>query len=236
MTLKLTFTFPEDGIFSLDQAREVFQSLAGLEDIAHDYFPNGCYARTHLMCLEIEKLGVIPEKAWIKKEGHFLTVRPLDWTPVGWDYHVAPVLKVRTKNGVENIIFDPGLFNNPTSFEEWSKTMSATVTDIKLTLLGADSPGGGEGGYFYARDLPKEGAEKNAKMLMQDHIHNKLLQFVHMMPRFNSKWAKCFEGDTLKQNFSGLIRSNMPPQGASHQHERKDGNGYRRGPPNSKKS
>jgi hypothetical protein len=125
-----------DGIsvVSLAKAFEVFKAVARRTDIAFRYPTDGCYARAHLMGLQMFRMGVRPGKVWafdddaMSGKGHARLVAVTSAHPKGfvsWRYHVAPVLKVRTKTGkVVTCVIDPSLHEAPVSLSTWRKRMT----------------------------------------------------------------------------------------------------------------
>ncbi len=117
------------------KALEVFKAVAARTDIAFRYVPDGCYARAHLMGLQMQALGLKPGKAWSFADDAFF--RKIKDAPplvarsgnhpkgfVVWGYHVAPALKVRKQDGsVLVAVIDPSLAEKPVSLSAWQKLM-----------------------------------------------------------------------------------------------------------------
>jgi hypothetical protein len=124
-----------DGIsvVSLARAFEVYKAVAGRGDIAFRYPTDGCYARAHLMGLQMVRMGLRPGKVWafddeaMANKGPSRLVALTTAHPKGfvsWRYHVAPVLKVRTKTGkVVTCVIDPSLHDSPVSLTTWRQRM-----------------------------------------------------------------------------------------------------------------
>jgi hypothetical protein len=124
------------------QAQRAFARMADQEDIAFCYPQDGCYSRAHLMAQRLQRLGYQPGKVWAFAHGENLHARTLN-DPRGyveWGWHVAPTLKVRTKEGVRDLVIDPSLFTRPCTVEEWRDSMKkrpdSALPHIWLTQLG----------------------------------------------------------------------------------------------------
>ena len=87
-----TVTFRELG--------QIFKWMESQHDIAFGFPSDGCYARAHLMIRRMQKRGLTPYKVWAFKNGaplHVCTTNDPK-TYVEWDWHTAPVLRVRFEN------------------------------------------------------------------------------------------------------------------------------------------
>jgi hypothetical protein len=162
------------------QAIQVFRWMASQRDIAFRYPTDGCYARAHLMILRMQKAGFKPAKVWSFANGEELYVR----TPniprgyVTWKYHVAPILRVRLKDGRQRwYVIDPALFKAPATLTYWRKMQikpgSKHVPYVTLTYVGHAPkdihgrrlPGSG---YWPGHD-PKEGLNVHAVKTMRSY-------------------------------------------------------------------
>jgi hypothetical protein len=162
-----------DGIsvVSVAKALEVFRAVARRDDIAFRYPTDGCYARAHLMGAQMLRMGLRPGKAWafddeaLAGKSHARLVAVTNAHPKGfvsWRYHVAPVLKVRTKSGkIVTCVLDPSLHDTPVSLATWRKRMMHPRVDftprLDVTAWGV-GPKDGEGkrisgtGYYPGPD------------------------------------------------------------------------------------
>ncbi len=126
---------------SFFDAMALFDRLADRPDIAFGYVRDGCYARAHLMCLEMEAQGLAPLKAWALEyiyKGNPPPVTMPNGKIARWDWHVAPALPVRMAEGdVRMMVFDPGLFDGPVPPEEWARLIHVTSEKIKILPFGA---------------------------------------------------------------------------------------------------
>lgn len=119
-----------DSTISLERATELFNKARAMKDIAWDYKQEGCYARAHLMARRFEAEGVRVDKVWIKGD---LFVPETNFS---WNFHVAPIVYVKDKNGVpQKMVIDPSLFDKPVTVEEWDHKM--TKKTIKGSVVTA---------------------------------------------------------------------------------------------------
>jgi hypothetical protein len=132
---------------SLETAMAIFDQLANRADIAFAYDADGCYARAHLMCRALEAVGLKPKKAWAFEGSDELEVNKPDGRTLEWRYHVAAALPVKTADGaVQDMVFDPGLFDGPASLAEWGGVMNASREGLQIVPFGLP-PKGYEGDY-----------------------------------------------------------------------------------------
>ncbi len=121
-------------VVSPSKAQQVFKQVAGRPDIAFRYPTDGCYARAHLMGVQMQQMGLKPGKAWAFDDKAFVDrsamprlVALTDAHPKGyvaWKYHVAPVLKVQEQGGqVATYVIDPSLHKAPVPLATWQKRM-----------------------------------------------------------------------------------------------------------------
>lgn len=105
-------------VISYSFLEELFEEMAQNSTIPFDYPKNGCYARAHEMVQLLEKKKVIAGKAFIEGD---LKV-PSTHTPEGyvkWDYHVAPLVLVKTEDGNIPYVIDPSIFDRPVTLKYW---------------------------------------------------------------------------------------------------------------------
>jgi Glutaminase len=98
--------------------------------IPFGYVRDGCFARAHKMRWIIEnKYGYCSEKVF--SYGN-LDVKANKWGGccVGWWYHVAPLIRVKSTNGsILCYVIDPGMFNAPVLLSEWLAAQEAAACD-----------------------------------------------------------------------------------------------------------
>lgn len=107
-------------IVSQEKARDLFKQLKNQEHIPFCYAKDGCQARAHEMARLLEEQGIITEKAFI--QGKLIADTSFDGS-VEWDFHVAPLIKVRESGKTKLYILDPSLFDEPVPLEQWQDYM-----------------------------------------------------------------------------------------------------------------
>lgn len=106
----------------LAEVQELFKKARDMKDIPFGYKYDGCYARAHIMARRFEAEGIPTQKVWIKGD---LSVPGTD---IQWNYHVAPVVDVKTTDGkIEKYVIDPSLTDKAVPIDEWVATMKANV-------------------------------------------------------------------------------------------------------------
>jgi glutaminase-like protein len=123
------------------EAKQVFNEIAANRNIPFDYPVDCCYSRAHSMCRTMELKGIESEKIWYfdqnwgtsaassslkptKADGNPVTFPAAGGSgrPVGWVYHVAPVIKVVKEDGTtQHMVIDPSLSDRPLTKDEWKK-------------------------------------------------------------------------------------------------------------------
>jgi hypothetical protein len=158
-----------------EKAQELFDKLAGRDDIAFRYPQDGCYARAHLMIQTMQEEKAILRKVWAFKdpEGSSLWVSTPDASTdrVEWWYHVAPAALVIDDSVMRYMVFDPALFDKPVTLKEW-REIQHNVDELKFTKLGEspdpekwpDNHGGS--GYWPGPD-PEGGVDAHATDTME---------------------------------------------------------------------
>lgn len=124
----------ESGVLGITEALAVFDWLADMEDLAFNYRTEGCQDRMDVMCRRLKLTGLNSSKAWIAKRHDDLEFSfPGEDEKHCWHHHYAMALPVRQTGGVvENMIFDPALFDGPVSVHEWAYALNADEADTKI--------------------------------------------------------------------------------------------------------
>ncbi|HZU35360.1 MAG TPA: protein-glutamine glutaminase family protein [Gemmataceae bacterium] len=156
-----------------DQAAALFAEFGAAEELALGFPADGCYARTHLMVQRLLQRGLTPWKAW----AFAASAADLLWTEapdhpdgrVHWGYHVAPVLLVREPDGViQEMVFDPLLFDRPVLVEEWRSALHDTPTLVRTAPGEPPLPPRGGTGYWPGPD-PLEGPDAHARETLEEY-------------------------------------------------------------------
>ncbi|MGK5088267.1 protein-glutamine glutaminase family protein [Bdellovibrionota bacterium FG-2] len=102
------------------EAKKAFAFLSSQTQIPFSIIDDGCYARAHEMALLLELRGILSKKVFVY--GKLFATGKYGSAP--WKYHVAPMVQVRRANGlVEQMIFDPSLFSQPSPLRDWFATI-----------------------------------------------------------------------------------------------------------------
>lgn len=129
-------------ILSFDQAREVFDWLAAMDDLAFGYIEEGCAARTHIMGRRLqEQKKLTVQKAWALPRRATISFTFPDGYRQGWKFHVAPVLQVRDGCDSRPMVFDPSLFDGPVTTSKWGAVMGKDVIAVYVADWGEVVPG-----------------------------------------------------------------------------------------------
>lgn len=113
---------PIDKFITEEEVQDLFQKARNMSDIPFGYKYDGCYARAHVMARRFEAMGIPVEKVWIK--GSLF----VPGTDVQWNYHVAPVINVKTKNGeIKKYVIDPSLNEKAVTVDGWVESMGKKV-------------------------------------------------------------------------------------------------------------
>lgn len=149
------------------------------QDFAFDFPNDGCYARCHLMTLQMRQMGIHLKRAWAfsTKERLFVKTGKGDIT---WDFHVAPLVPVRTDDKVQWLVFDPTLFVEPVPLEDWGQKMrknaASPIPVLTTTLLGEPPMRNGKrltgSGYWTSAD-PREGPSAHATNMLKGYINSR---------------------------------------------------------------
>lgn len=160
-------------------AIRLFDYFNDLSYIAYNYSPNGCFARAHLMCREIEDLSggrITPLKIWADGDRPFGRLCPVmpDGHPddIDWGYHVSSGAHVVDARGdIYPVVFDPSLFDGPVTVDEWRDAMNALPEQIAITFFGHNSPKGSFTGYhYYAEAKPPHDPDAASLALMEQYL------------------------------------------------------------------
>jgi hypothetical protein len=162
------------------QAWAAYRMMLAQKDIAFKFPADGCYARAHLMVRRMQAKGYKPYKVWSFANGDSLQVRTENdpRKQVTWRYHVAPILRVRLKDGKQGwYVIDPSLFKGPVSIKGWSKAQKKPNSQYEpivrvtppgkapIDASGKQLPGSG---YWPGPD-PKVGVDAHAQATMRRH-------------------------------------------------------------------
>lgn len=140
-------------ILDLKEAIHLFEELADRDDLGLDYLEGKCYARAHLMCRHVQRMGLEPLKAWAfgsEKDHTRLYLQSLEPSLIGtsWIFHVALGLAVEMPDGnIQKLVFDPAVFDGPVTVEQWGQHLHANPKQVQIVGFGV-APNGYEGDYI----------------------------------------------------------------------------------------
>jgi hypothetical protein len=120
------------------QVHQIFEELSHDPQYTFKSPEEGCWARAQIMAQELEKKGIRVGKMFVEADLNVDTKDALNGKNVHWSYHVAPVVAVNGKNGIEMRVLDPSLFTEPVSNKVWvdkllSNTKSKNRAEIYVT-------------------------------------------------------------------------------------------------------
>lgn len=105
------------------------------------YPDDGCWGRAHEMCRLMKAMNLRPRKVWIQGSLHVAT-RNKPNCNVNWNWHVAPILCVRSGRFLQSqkMVIDPSLFRTPVPVASWKGVQddpnaSLTYTDASVFHL-----------------------------------------------------------------------------------------------------
>ena len=122
---------------SLDEADDLFKTLASDESLAFGHPQDGCFARAFFVCESLKTAGYAPKKVWALCGEEKLSVKFPDGRSFRWDYHVAAALPVKLLHGeVQDFVFDPSVSKNALPVAEWAEQLHASMKKVFVTPLG----------------------------------------------------------------------------------------------------
>lgn len=175
-------TYKTNGKYlSPEEVQDLYKKAQAMKDIPFGYKQDGCYARAHVMSRRFEEMGISTQKVWIK--GKLF----VPGTDIEWDYHVAPVVEVKEKDGkIQQYVIDPSLNSKAVTVDEWVASMGkktngpimkttypipANPVDFQRTTVGISSSN-----LFVPGDVP--GLTEEAKMV---HAKEKLQKYTEVL-------------------------------------------------------
>jgi hypothetical protein len=102
---------------------QAFAIVRGIDYLPFEYKEDGCYARALYMSMELGAEGLESNALFAFASA----VAPLQVGDIYWNYHVAPMLLVKTSR-VTPMVIDPALSNRPLTESSW------------LGLMGVQAP------------------------------------------------------------------------------------------------
>ncbi len=110
-------------IVSLKDLASIYKEVLGLDYIPFQYLETGCDFRAHEIARHLESKSIYVGKAYA--EGKMLVRRSaISNDVIEWAFHIAPLIKVKTRNGILDFVIDPALFTTPVSLDVWQKKLT----------------------------------------------------------------------------------------------------------------
>lgn len=124
----VALTDREGVLLSEDAARSVFEELRNDPDFLWEYIEDCCLARAHKMCAILTGKGIASEKirvdnadgTWLGSFGLSTPRKDAPGAYIHMSFHIAPVVKVHTPDGIAERVLDPALCEAPATPQEWS--------------------------------------------------------------------------------------------------------------------
>lgn len=122
-------------VIEQNQANALFRKFTQARHIPYRFPLDGCYARATAMAQIAEEEGI--EMGKVYAEGFLQAKTDLPKFPtVVWGWHVAPIAYVKKPDGkIEIMVFDPSLFRQPVTVEEWKLRMLDNSNGITPEIL-----------------------------------------------------------------------------------------------------
>lgn len=134
-------------IDSLREAIRMFDEFADMPNMAFGFIKSGCAEAAHVMGHIMMQKQLHVGKVWAIEAKKGISVLRPDRTDSIWWYHVAPTVGVRMPSGkIDQLIFDPALFDGPVYLHEWRKVMHSPKPQIEC-LKWRQKPTGYNGNF-----------------------------------------------------------------------------------------
>ncbi len=164
----------EVSVIDSETAIYLFKEFVKNKSIPFKFPRDGCFARATAMAMIAEKSSVIMGKAYVT--GHLVVKTDIPKFPiVMWGWHVAPVSFVKKIDGtIELMVFDPILFSQPASIDEWLKKMK-----VDIGIKGAE--GRVDEVYYGSRFQYLQRSDKTEeykKTWMQENLEDMRIKFL----------------------------------------------------------
>ena len=120
-------------VISQERALEIFREQARDPAIPFRYPDDGCYARAHRMSQNLEAQGINTVKIFVEGRLQLNTSN----SPQGfvrWQYHVAPAVCVRTTTGIQLMVIDPSLHQQPVTARDWLQ-LQTRHSEARIDLI-----------------------------------------------------------------------------------------------------
>ena len=122
------------------QLQREFDKLSARQDIPFEYIYDGCYARAHLMCDEMNRDNINNAKMFVMVQNPYDASSRLEasnkYMDAKWWYHVAPMVFAQDEatKTVQPFIMDPSMSDHPLTPQEWIHQMWDENDKIKVDV------------------------------------------------------------------------------------------------------
>ena len=117
----------EISVIDSEKANLLFKEFVQNKNIPFKFPKDGCYARATAMAQMADKSSIVMGKVYAT--GFLIAKTNIPNYPITmWGWHVAPVSYVKQIDGkIELMVFDPSLFSQPVTVEEWKSKMMEDI-------------------------------------------------------------------------------------------------------------
>lgn len=123
-------------ILSEQEAEELFKSLKMQKHVPWG-IGAGCERRTHEFARLLDQQNITSAKVFtypLERNKTLAVKGNLTDKPNIWNFHVANLVMVKTKNGIVPMVMDPFLLEGPVSPEEWQAKVKKGSPQVKTKL------------------------------------------------------------------------------------------------------
>lgn len=197
----------EMSVLTYQQALDFFEYVQKQKNIPFGLIADGCHVRAQQMSdlaaykkIDAAKIIIEPPtdaKLIIKSEDGPWLAR--------WDYHIAPILIIKTEAGYEPFVIDPALFDSPVNQTVWLERI------LRDTPIGENQPSI----YFVSRFTFSPGVKDQVftelPAKLDRNMGGMLSIFSTNLKRMGPYYEKCFLSDpeTGQETIGGLPRSQV---------------------------
>ena len=90
------------------------------KDFANNYLADGCYAKSHLISYELNRVGIESSKVLISgAEIGDLRVLQNNRPALLFQFHISPLVLVEVNNQIKYYVLDLSFFDHPVELEAW---------------------------------------------------------------------------------------------------------------------
>lgn len=113
---------PQDIFLSIEKAEALFTFFRTHPLFRWSDSNNDCEDRANAICMILDKWALPNYKGWVFG-GNFLT-KETGYLINNWKYHVATILPVKDKEGLNFYVIDPATLQKPSTILEWATNIT----------------------------------------------------------------------------------------------------------------